>query len=110
MGKPLLWFWGNMTRGVPRQRDSMFFDEAWLQAVPAMPRGRVVEAPSDHWMHTRVPRFCNDAIDQWLSEEEEEDADEVATTYMLLLNLVTAFAAGCGIFVVAAMCYTIPSR
>jgi hypothetical protein len=38
---PLLFIWGNMTRGLPRRADSKFFDAAWLAFVAATPHGKV---------------------------------------------------------------------
>eukprot|EP01048_Picozoa_sp_COSAG05_P018004 COSAG05_NODE_2559_length_2902_cov_2.379101_4_plen_191_part_00 len=35
--KPLLFLWGNMTRGKPRGADSKFFDQSWLDFVHSCP-------------------------------------------------------------------------
>eukprot|EP01047_Picozoa_sp_COSAG01_P066618 COSAG01_NODE_9231_length_2512_cov_5.002487_3_plen_307_part_00 len=53
--KPLLFLWGNMTRGEPRPANTKFFDQSWLDFVHSCPHGAVVEAPGDHWMHLRAP-------------------------------------------------------
>ncbi|EGB03799.1 hypothetical protein AURANDRAFT_67678 [Aureococcus anophagefferens] len=64
---PLLFLWGNMTRGEPRQANTIFFGPHWLDFVRSTPHGRVVEVDSDHWMHVKSPRFVNNAISAWLN-------------------------------------------
>ena len=64
---PLMFLWGNMSRGKPRGADSKFFDAAWLTFVESTPKGKVVECPSDHWMHVKAPRFVNTAVEAWLN-------------------------------------------
>jgi pimeloyl-ACP methyl ester carboxylesterase len=64
--KPLLFMWGNMTRGKPREADSIFFDANWTKFVKSCPHGRVVEGPGDHWMFHESAKFVNDQITDWL--------------------------------------------
>ena len=64
---PLLFFWGNMTRGKPRQADSEFFDAAWLAFVASTPHGKVVSGKGDHWLFHENPKLVNSAMIAWLS-------------------------------------------
>eukprot|EP00658_Telonema_sp_P-2_P059272 TRINITY_DN48088_c0_g1_i1.p1 TRINITY_DN48088_c0_g1~~TRINITY_DN48088_c0_g1_i1.p1 ORF type:complete len:156 (-),score=39.53 TRINITY_DN48088_c0_g1_i1:13-480(-) len=56
---PLLFIWGNMTRGKPRGADSLFFDQAWVEFVESCPDGTVVEGTGDHWIFHENPMFVN---------------------------------------------------
>eukprot|EP00419_Tripos_fusus_P029887 CAMPEP_0172717660 /NCGR_PEP_ID=MMETSP1074-20121228/72079_1 /TAXON_ID=2916 /ORGANISM="Ceratium fusus, Strain PA161109" /LENGTH=261 /DNA_ID=CAMNT_0013542649 /DNA_START=274 /DNA_END=1059 /DNA_ORIENTATION=+ len=64
--KPLLFVWGNMTRGKPRGADSLFFDQKWLDFVRSCPHGRVVEGLGDHWIFIESAKFVNEQIAAWL--------------------------------------------
>ena len=64
---PLLFIWGNMTRGKPRGPDSLFFDDAWLKFVESTPHGRVVSGTGDHWIFHENPELVNGAMVEWLA-------------------------------------------
>jgi len=77
--KPLLFIWGNETRGEPRESDSIFFNEEWLDFVESTPGGAVVEAPSDHWTFIHQARFVNAAMEGWLDGLPAEDDRRVVS-------------------------------
>jgi len=52
---PLLFFYGTMMRGKPRDPTFMFFGEGWLEQVQKTPHGETIAVPSDHWMHAGTP-------------------------------------------------------
>jgi len=64
--KPLLFIWGNMTRGKPRQADSIFFDQDWVKFVESCPHGKVIEGLGDHWIFHENAKFVNSAMAEWL--------------------------------------------
>jgi len=64
---PLLFFWGNMTRGKPRKPDSEFFDAAWLEFIKSTPHGKVVSGKGDHWMFRENPKLVNGEMHKWLA-------------------------------------------
>ncbi|KAL1518827.1 hypothetical protein AB1Y20_003104 [Prymnesium parvum] len=65
---PLLFIWGNMTRGQPRTADTKFFDEKWLDFVISTPHGKVVEGSGDHWIFHEKAQFVNHVMKQWLDQ------------------------------------------
>lgn len=67
---PMIFFWGNMTRGLPRKADSLFFSQEWLTYVKSMPFGEVVETDSDHWIPSRAADVTNTAMDEWLVKQK----------------------------------------
>eukprot|EP01051_Picozoa_sp_SAG22_P009483 SAG22_NODE_794_length_7157_cov_3.169453_5_plen_326_part_00 len=64
--KPLLFIWGNLTRGKPRGADSLFFGPKWLEFVKSTPHGRVVSGTGDHWIFHENPDLVNGAMVEWL--------------------------------------------
>ena len=64
--QPLLFIWGNMTRGKKRGPDSKFFDDDWIKFVKSCPHGKVVEGTGDHWIFHESAKFVNGAMASWL--------------------------------------------
>lgn len=74
---PLLFMWGNMTRGMPREADSIFFDDNWTTFVESTPNGKVVEVEGDHWFFHQNPAFVNAEILAWLESLGEAQHEDV---------------------------------
>lgn len=81
---PLLFMWGNITRGMPREEDSLFFNETWLDFVRSTPHGKVVEVQGDHWMMHQSPLHVNSEMTEWLESvgaAEAQHEDEASVFY-----------------------------
>jgi len=81
---PLLFMWGNMTRGKPRESDSFFFNDDWLVFVESTPNGKVVEVEGDHWFFHQSPAHVNAEMLGWLESQgvaQHEDANVKAKIF-----------------------------
>merc|ERR1719189_2786017 len=66
---PMIFFWGNMHKGVPRKADTIFFSSEWLAYIKSTPFGEVFELPTDHWAPVRAAAASNIAMDNWLIKQ-----------------------------------------
>merc|ERR1719469_130720 len=69
--RPILFMWGNLSLGLPRKNDTIFFDRAtWFPFVESTggDQGRVVEVNGDHWFFHQSPKFVNTQMSTWLDQ------------------------------------------